>query len=76
MFHNLVDFTEPICREIDAQKADYLIFDTTGIEPYVSENNPKFLNNKLKEAKKTFKSSPGIQSIYGRVFFVAWHLQS
>ena len=27
-------------------KADYLIFDTTGIEPYVAENNPKFLNTK------------------------------
>lgn len=44
MFHKLVDITKPICREIDAKKADYLIFYTTGIEPYVAENNPKFLN--------------------------------
>lgn len=50
MFHRLVDITEPICREIDSKKADYLIFDTTDIEPYVAENNPKFLNTKLKEA--------------------------
>ena len=39
-------------------KADYLIFDTTGIEPYVAENNPKFLNTKLKEAKKLSKTHP------------------
>ena len=58
MFHKLVDITEPICREIDSKKADYLIFDTTGIEPYVAENNPKFLNAKLKEAKKLSKVYP------------------
>lgn len=40
----LVDITKPICLEIDAKKADYLIFYTTGVEPYVAENNPKFLN--------------------------------
>ena len=39
-------------------KADYLIFDTIGIEPYVAENNPKFLNTKLKEAKKLSKNHP------------------
>ena len=44
MFHKLVDITKPICLEIDAKKADYLIFYTTGVEPYVAENNPKFLN--------------------------------
>ena len=58
MFHKLVDITEPICHEIDSKKADYLIFDTTGIEPYVAENNPKFLNTKLKEAKKLSKNHP------------------
>ena len=70
MFHKLVEITEPICREIDTKKADYLIFDTTGIEPYVTENNPKFLNTKLKEAKKLSKAYPeynpytGVYSIY------------
>lgn len=58
LFHKLVDITEPICREIDSKKADYLIFDTTGIEPFVAENNPKFLNSKLKEAKKLSKTYP------------------
>ena len=51
LFVHLVDVTEPICREINAKKADYLIFDTTGIELRVAENNPKFFNTKLKQAK-------------------------
>jgi Transposase domain (DUF772). len=60
MFDRLVDITEPICREIDAKKADYLIYDTSGIEAYVAENNPKFLNTKLNNAKKVAKKSPAI----------------
>ena len=35
LFYQLVELTEPICREMDSKKADYLIFDTTGIEPQV-----------------------------------------
>lgn len=58
MFDNLVDLTEPICRKIDEKKADYLIYDTTGIEPLISENNPKFMNSKLKEAKKFSTNNP------------------
>jgi hypothetical protein len=60
MFDKLVDLTESICREMDPKKADYLIYDTTGIEPYVAENNPKFLNTKLNQAKKMAKSNPNI----------------
>ena len=56
MFEHLVDLTEPICREIDPRKADYFIYDTTGIELSVAENNPKFFNTKLREAKKLAKS--------------------
>ena len=52
MFENLVDITAPIRKEIDEKKSQYLIFDTTGIEPYVKENNPKFYNTKLNLAKK------------------------
>lgn len=58
MFDHLVDITEPICRKINAKKADYLIFDTTGIEAKVAENNLKFFNTKLKEAKKIGKGNP------------------
>lgn len=58
MFEHLVDITEPICREINSKKADYLIFDTTGIEAKVSENNPKFFNAKLNQAKSLKKADP------------------
>jgi len=60
MFDKLVEITEPICREIDAKKADYLIYDPTGIEANVAENNPKFLNSKLKQAKKAAAKNPEI----------------
>ena len=60
MFNSLVEMTEPICREINEKKSRYLIYDTTGIEPKVKENNPKFLNTKLNQAKKLAKSNPNI----------------
>ena len=47
VFERLVELTEPICREMDQALADMLIFDTTGIESYVAENNPKFPNTKV-----------------------------
>lgn len=65
LFENLVSLTEPICRELDAKKADYLIFDTTGIEPTVAENNPKFFNAKLREAKKYAKGNPNYNPYIG-----------
>lgn len=65
MFDHLVDLTEPICREIDSKKSDYLIYDTTGIEPPVCENNPKFFNSKLKSAKKLSKTNPDFNPYIG-----------
>lgn len=65
MFEHMVDITEPICRKISAEKADYLIYDTTGIEPPVSENNSKFLNTKLKESKKFVKQNPDYNPYIG-----------
>ena len=56
MFYSLVEQTEPICREINPKKADYLIYDTTGIVLLVAENNPKFFNTKLKQAKALAKN--------------------
>lgn len=56
MFDNLVDITEPICQHIDKAKASMTIFDTSGIEAFVTENNPKFVNriiSQLKSYKKT-----------------------
>jgi len=65
MFEALVDFTEPICRLIDEKKADYLIYDPTGIKAYVSENNPKFFNSKLNQAKIIAKKNPGYDPYKG-----------
>jgi len=56
-FHKLVDITEPICQEIGQalekelgiNPAEVYIMDTTGIECYVKENNPKFFNALVKK---------------------------
>ena len=45
---SLVDLTEPILQEIDGVKASMTIFDTTGLEAYVTENNPKYANKKIR----------------------------
>ena len=70
MFDRLVDITAPICKEINSKKSKYLLFDTTGIEVKVSENNPKFLNSKLKECKAYSKSNPSSNpytAVYNRL---------
>ena len=56
VFDNLVDITEPICQEIDEFKASMTIFDTSGIEAFVTENNPKYVNKIIKQLK-AFKKS-------------------
>jgi len=58
MFLNLVDITEPICRELDPKKSNYAMYDTTGVKACVKENNPKFMNTKLDQAKKIAKKNP------------------
>ena len=60
VFDKLVELTEPICREMDPKKADYLIYDPTGIEVRVAENNPKFMNGILDRTKKLAKNNPDI----------------
>ena len=50
-FDSLVDLTEPILQEIDPDKASMSIFDTTGLEAYVTENNPKYANQKIRQLK-------------------------
>ena len=49
--------TIPIYREIDKKKTNHLIYDTTSFESYVTENNPKFFNSKLKQTKKSSKTN-------------------
>lgn len=55
-FNTLVDITEPICQQIDAAKASMTIFDSSGIEAYVQENNPKYANRIIKQLKAYAKA--------------------
>lgn len=48
MFQQMVDHTEPICQMMDFSLAQMLTFDTSGVELYVTENNPKTLNALIK----------------------------
>ena len=67
VFERLVELTEPICREMDKALADMLIFDTTGIESYVAENNPKFPNTKVGTTVKysgVAASNPAVKHQY------------
>ena len=57
-FDRMVDITEPICQAIDAEKASMTIFDTTGVEAYVTENNEKFLNSIIRNMKRFANSLP------------------
>ena len=63
MFDSLVDLTEPICQDIDSKLASMTIFDTSGIEAYVQENNPKFINALIKKLK-AWKSAKGLDASY------------
>lgn len=60
MFQRMVDYTEPICQLIDSSLAQMLTFDTSGIELYVSENNPKTLNALIKKLKAFYKDKPNV----------------
>lgn len=56
VFDSLVDVTEPICQAIDSAKADMTIFDSSGIEAFVAENNPKYANRIIKQLKAYAKA--------------------
>jgi hypothetical protein len=60
MFQRMVDYTEPICQLIDSTLAGILTFDTSGIELYVTENNPKTLNSLIKKLKAYYKGRPDV----------------
>ena len=63
MFSRLVDLTEPICQKIDMEKASMVLFDTSGIEAWVTENNPKYANSIIRQLK-AFKKSKGLDDSY------------
>lgn len=58
MFHSLVDYTEPICQAINSKLASTLAYDTSGIEAYVTENNPKYSNKLISQLKAYSKKLP------------------
>jgi hypothetical protein len=51
IFYLLVNFVEPICQAFYSAKADMTIFDSSRIEAFVTENNPKFANRIIKQIK-------------------------
>ena len=55
MFISLVDATEPICNEIDPFLASILSYDTSAVESYVTENNPKYLNSTINKLKVYYR---------------------
>ena len=63
MFDQLVDLTEPVCQAIDADRTAMTIFDTSGIEAYVQENNPKFADSIIKRLK-AWKKAVGAPENY------------
>lgn len=60
MFSNMVDYTEPICQTIDPYLASIYTYDTSGIELYVKENNPKYLNSLIKRLKSYYKDNDNV----------------
>ena len=62
LFDTLVDVTEPICQDIDKTLASMSIFDTSGIEAFVTENNPKFANRIISQLKAYAKAMGSAKS--------------
>ena len=48
--------TKPICLAINSAKADMTIFNSSGIEAFVTENNPKYANRIIKQPKEYAKA--------------------
>ena len=48
---------ELICHDIDSNLASLLLFDTSGIKAYVTENNPIYTNRIIKQLKAYAKSN-------------------
>lgn len=63
VFDHLVDLNEPICQKIEKEKASMVLFNTSGIESWVTENNPKYANSIIRKLK-AFKKSKGRDDSY------------
>lgn len=60
LLDRLADLTELICQQIDKAKASMILFDTSGIEAWVTENNPKYANHIIKQLKSFNKNQCGL----------------
>lgn len=58
-----MDYADPFCRMIDSKLINILTFDTSGIELYVTGNNPKTLNSLIKKLKSYYKDNPDVDWI-------------
>lgn len=52
LLDSLVEEINPSLQNLFPELHQYLVCDTTGVEAYVTENNPKFLQSKLRKANK------------------------
>lgn len=62
-FNSLVLRTEPICRKLGENFASHVIIDTSGILPFVKENNDKYFFKIFKTVKKKY-SNKSLDDIY------------
>ncbi len=58
LFHNIAINAHTIALQHNPDAASILIFDTTGLEPKVRENNPKFIQSLL---RKTSEANPDLE---------------
>ena len=63
LFDSLVDLTEPILQETNAEKASISVFYTAGLETFVRKINPKYANQKIRELKAWAKDN-GLDKFY------------
>lgn len=63
LFNSLVLETEPICRKLGENFASHVIIDTSGILPFVQENNDKYFFKIVNTLKKQYKYK-SIDDIY------------
>ncbi len=78
LFNTMVAESIDICTEINDSLPDndknknlntLLVYDTTGVEPVVKENNPKFINSEIKRQKQYAKYYENKEyNVYGAAY--------
>lgn len=57
MHDHMIDLIKPICQKPNPHLASVTIFYTFGIEAWVTENNPKYVNRIIKQLKAVDKAN-------------------